>query len=148
MRKNDSRYFFFLLPKSRMPKGFALRKKRGFTLIEMVVVIAMMSILAAAGVAGYQNLVTHFTKASCVASREDALQALVSEYLQGELPSTLSQSQIDQWLNGRYKPANHTSDSAHWTQLTLQEHGGMLTFRLGCTRHTHTEVERQVRKLP
>ena len=59
------------------------RTRPGFTLVEMIVVIVMMSILAAAGLVGFGAMVSHFTRQSCIASRREAVQAYVSDWMQG-----------------------------------------------------------------
>ncbi|GKI14508.1 hypothetical protein CE91St44_09930 [Oscillospiraceae bacterium] len=92
------------------------RTRPGFTLVEMIVVIVMMSILAAAGLIGFGAMVSHFREQACYASRREAAQEFVSEWLAGELgmntadPSTI---EINDWLK-KYLAENQTEDGQNW----------------------------------
>ncbi|WP_418665818.1 prepilin-type N-terminal cleavage/methylation domain-containing protein [Allofournierella sp.] len=88
--------------------------KPGFTLVEVIVVIVMMSILAAAGLVGFGGMVSHFNEQACMASRREAAQAFISEWLEGDLPDALSLTfDGEGWLDG-YAAENDVKDADNW----------------------------------
>lgn len=82
--------------------GGGMRRKQGFTLIEVIVVLVIMGILAAAGVGGFGGLLRHFYVESCQTSRQEAVNAYVSD-----------------WMEGRAAP---DGDTAAWLAKYVQQH--------------------------
>lgn len=116
--------------------------KKGFTLIELVVVMLALSILAAAGTAGYNGMVTHFTERTCIDSRTEAVQNVVSACLQGEL--LVDETAITEWLKA-YPQKNQTNDSENWIiDVEKDNNTNKIDVKISCKRHTHEVVTRSV----
>ena len=118
------------------------QSKKGFTLIELVVIMLALSILAAAGTASYNGMVLHFTERTCIDSRTEAAQSLVSACLQGEL--SVDVNAIETWLQN-YPTKNQTNDSEHW-EYDVQENNGKIQVEIRCRRHTDETVTRTISK--
>ncbi len=154
MRKKWALFFTTLLPVKQQPRmaenSFALRKKAGFTLIELIVSMVIMGVLAAAGTVVYNQMVVHFSQASCKDSRQQAVQAFVSDYLQGEISRNLSSftgtdgsERCKQWLRD-YRSRSQTNGD-EWT-LTVEKVQGTETsyrVRIACARHTDEAPDQQ-----
>lgn len=112
--------------------------KPGFTLVEMIVVIVMMGILAAAGLIGFGGMVSHFRQQSCIASRKEAAQAYVSDWMEGDIPDP-QRDEWNDWL-AAYRAANHTEHSEKWS-VKVAQNGTRYTVRVHCSEHWEEDVE-------
>ena len=103
--------------------GGGMRRKRGFTLIEVIVVLVIMGILAAAGVGGFGGLLRHFYVQSCEASRQEAVGAYVSDWMEGK---AVPGGDNEAWL-AKYVQEHHAecqSGADKWTIAVTEAAGG------------------------
>lgn len=110
------------------------RTRPGFTLVEMIVVIVMMSILAAAGLVGFGAMVSHFTRQSCIASRREAVQAYVSDWMQGDLSEQELKMGFNDWLDD-YIKENQTEHGDRWMIKVTDHADGTYKVSITCRRH-------------
>jgi len=77
-------------------KNINLQKQQGFTLIELMIVVAIIGILAAVALPAYQDYTTR-AKVSELVIAADACKTSVTEYYQakGALPAALADSGCD-----------------------------------------------------
>ena len=91
-------------------------RKRGFTLIEVIVVLVIMGILAAAGVGGFGGLLRYFYVQSCAASRQEAVGAYVSDWMEGK---AVADGDNGAWLK-TYVQGHHTDCQNGADQWTIE----------------------------
>lgn len=117
-------------------------KKPGFTLIELVVVIVIMSILAGAGLVGLGGMVSSFSAQSCAAARQEAVRAYISDWMEGELqPGSTGAAD---WLKD-YLAQNQAKDGGQWTITVTGAAGSgapgwQYTVTIACPRHSAEPV--------
>lgn len=116
--------------------------KKGFTLIELVVIMLALSILAAAGTAAYNGMILHFTERACIDSRTEAAQSVVSACLQGEI--SIEVESIKVWL-ANYPYKNQTKENEHW-EYDVQESNGKIEVKIRCTKHSNETITRIISK--
>ena len=114
------------------------RTRPGFTLVEMIVVIVMMSILAAAGLIGFGAMVSHFREQACYASRREAAQEFVSEWMEGDIPDP-EHLDWDGWLTN-YRAKNQTEHGDKWN-VKVRRYGSRYTVSVQCQSHIDEDVE-------
>lgn len=109
-----------------------MKRSKGFTLIEMMVVIVIMAVLAVAVGGGVAGLITNFKHTNCEAARKEAVQAYVSDWMSGEpLPADPAD-----WLKN-YLAENQVScgSAGQWTIAVAPEADGRQTVTVTCPVH-------------
>lgn len=115
--------------------------KPGFTLVEIIVVIVMMSILAAAGLVGFGAMVSHFRQQQCIASRREAAQEFISEWMEGDIPDPESYD-WNAWL-AAYRAGNQTEHSDKWS-IKVAKADGRYQITVSCSAHPPGPLEELV----
>ncbi|MGI6540146.1 MAG: type IV pilin protein [Bacillota bacterium] len=76
------------------------RDQRGFTLMELMIVIVIIGVLAAIGVPAYKNYVTKAKTAACESNRRTIATALGMYYAEeGEYPISLGDSKLAEYVS-------------------------------------------------
>lgn len=76
------------------------RDQRGFTLMELMIVIVIIGVLAAIGVPAYNNYVNRARAAVCQSNRRTIATAMGLYYAEkGEYPSEISDEKLGSYLN-------------------------------------------------
>ena len=80
-----------------------MRKQQGFTLIELMIVVAIIGILAAIAIPAYQDYTVR-AKVSELISMADSPKTAITEYYQteGKFPSTASDAGFDTNVSSKY----------------------------------------------
>lgn len=108
-----------------------LKSKNGFTLVELMTVIAIMAILAAAGAAGVTNFVPGFQQKACADERRQAVRVFVSDWLETR---TLYDTP-EEWLTAYLSETDVNCNSAsNWT-VALTKNATDYTVTITCPKH-------------
>src|SRR5581483_3450616 len=93
-----------------------MMKQKGFTLIELMIVVAIIGILAAIAIPAYQDYITR-SKVTELATAADACKTSVAEYYQSQnvFPPTQTASGCA------------TSSAQYYTSLTVAANTGVIT---------------------
>lgn len=120
-----------------------MKRKPGFTLIEVIVVLVVMGILAAAGVSGFGGMLRHFYVQSCEAARQEAVNAYVSDWMEGKADAGAAPDKQNAWLE-QYVQQHHAdcqNGADKWTIAVTEtgaavaDKGATYTVTVACPAH-------------
>ncbi|MGI6518080.1 MAG: type IV pilin protein [Bacillota bacterium] len=76
------------------------RDQRGFTLMELMIVIVIIGVLAAIGIPAYNNYVNKAKAAACQSNRRSIATAMGLYYAEkGEYPSAITDEKLGSYIN-------------------------------------------------
>lgn len=91
-----------------LKKLYALKNKKGFTLVELMVVVAILGILVAIAVPVYRNSQTKAEKGTCQANERAIVSAVQQAIMNGEITAPVTTtavagSKLDDYFSGGVK---------------------------------------------
>lgn len=128
-----------------MTKQSCVFYRRGFTLVELMVVIAIMAILAVAGASGVVHMVPAYQTRACDEERAQAARVFVSDWMETrKLPG--SESELKIWLDSYLaKTQVNCSHASQW-EITLssigENMGYIITFK--CPVHDDNTISSHI----
>jgi type II secretion system protein G len=111
-----------------------LRNQKGFTLMELMIVIVIIGVLAAVGVPAYKGYTDRAKKAACDAQIKTVKTAVGMYYAdEGEYPDGLTATNLGEYIENITDLITCPADSA--TEYTYDEDTGAVTC--GSDKHKH-----------
>lgn len=120
-----------------LKKLYALKNKKGFTLVELMVVVAILGILVAVAVPVYNNATTKAETNTCAANIRTIRSALMQAQIDGKAPTTTDAVDGDAVANlvkDGYLQSAPTCPSDKASQYKVTVNGNKFTVE--CTNAT------------
>lgn len=121
-------------------KRFCDKKRQGFTMVELVVAIVIMSILATIGAIGIGGMVREYSAQMCYAARQEAAQQFISDWLEGDISwSNSGPTNMKNWFKN-YQDTHDEKDISAWSiSIKKDSTPGVHIATITCSQHSETE---------